>query len=361
MDSDNGLKCSSDRCKNYLCSRCATDYFRCCRKEQQLPLCPIKECRKHFLRKDISDLDDAMVRLYDNTIFNYYLAQTESEVNRRINEMNILEKMQKEREEFIRDHFPIAIYRTALIALPKKIRDVKKFKEASATKTRNYSISCRRTGCIGALEVKEGVNVCTMCETEFCSECDRIISKNEHECKKEDLESMTALKSIIKCPKCKTPVEKSEGCNGMTCAACGENFDYQTGEPGDHGGHDPFLGRHELSFYDSVSDLIDKCSKPKLFTRLIQEIEECSPKYNQSTYDKRIEGVLLKYRQGDLEKKEAKAKVVKLFRDQYIDLERYRTYLGHLNEIETGLREGSLTSKILRGIWTQYYDEEDDV
>ena len=39
----------------------------------------------------------------------------------------------------------------------------------------------------------------------------------------------------MKCPGCKIPIQKSEGCNGMTCANCKTTFDYRTGSLSDHG------------------------------------------------------------------------------------------------------------------------------
>lgn len=367
------ISCSSDRCDNHLCVNCLVEYLRRCRAEGQLPVCPIKQCRKHFRIKDLTDLDDVggkvPLRLYENAVFSYYLGKTEKAVNKRINEVNLLEKMQKERERFIKDHFPRAIYKTALIALPKKIRDVKKLKEASDVKTRNYSISCRATGCIGVLDENY---TCTICETAFCPDCDRIITDGEHECEADDLASMETLKKTVKCPKCKTPVERSEGCDNMTCAACGENFLYSTGESGGLGGHSHYVGRETVSFYDSVSDLIDKSKKPNLFTRLICEIEECRPQLAKARSDpgvapdlgvtkheKRIESIIFRYRQDALSKKEAKRMVITSFKAHCIQLESYRTYLRHIDEIETGLRQGTLTAKVLRQIWEQYCDDDD--
>jgi LSD1 subclass zinc finger protein len=89
--------------------------------------------------------------------------------------------------------------------------------------------------CIGKLDA---ANTCLLCLTKFCIKCDRAIPQNtSHTCKPEDLESIDFIKSLIKCPECKVPVQRSDGCDSITCSNCQTRFNYITGERGGHGSH----------------------------------------------------------------------------------------------------------------------------
>ncbi|KAK8870193.1 hypothetical protein M9Y10_008070 [Tritrichomonas musculus] len=64
--------------------------------------------------------------------------------------------------------------------------------------------------------------------------------------------------NYTRCPKCQTPIEKTEGCNHMYCTICGTNFDYGTGQAYEsstpiqqsisHLNHDPITYDKRASF-----------------------------------------------------------------------------------------------------------------
>jgi hypothetical protein len=88
---------------------------------------------------------------------------------------------------------------------------------------------------------------CLKCSTKFCKSCEKVLKEN-HVCKKEDIESLKLISSIPKCPKCNIAIERSEGCNGMTCASCKTTFDYSTGQVSDHGSHNIIVGPQKTKF-----------------------------------------------------------------------------------------------------------------
>ena len=49
--------------------------------------------------------------------------------------------------------------------------------------------------------------------------------------------SVAYINGLTACPKCKTKIEKGEGCMAITCAVCNTNFWYSTGEKGNAGNH----------------------------------------------------------------------------------------------------------------------------
>jgi uncharacterized Zn finger protein (UPF0148 family) len=76
-----------------------------------------------------------------------------------------------------------------------------------------------------------------MCDVKYCIKCEEPFGDPNHKCNKDVLESINMIEEHVKCPVCKIPVSKIEGCNNMTCAICQTNFCYRTGDiiiPGSH-------------------------------------------------------------------------------------------------------------------------------
>lgn len=71
--------------------------------------------------------------------------------------------------------------------------------------------------------------LCETCNRWVCLECGDELREG-HKC---DEETLLTLKEIRKdsrpCPKCETPISKTDGCNQMWCPVCNTAFDYITG------------------------------------------------------------------------------------------------------------------------------------
>lgn len=73
------------------------------------------------------------------------------------------------------------------------------------------------------LERIEGMKLaCRICNLNFCTKCDRDYHPNIPNCD-DNLYDQYIKKNTKPCPKCKVPIEKSEGCNHLTCN-CGCHF-----------------------------------------------------------------------------------------------------------------------------------------
>ena len=98
--------------------------------------------------------------------------------------------------------------------------------------TREFKHPCPAEGCNGIM----GKNwTCPVCETHACSKCFENLGKNpkkdEHECKKENLESANEIrKNTRACPTCAVPIFKISGCDQMWCTQCQVAFSWTSGK-----------------------------------------------------------------------------------------------------------------------------------
>lgn len=114
--------------------------------------------------------------------------------------------------------------------LNKSIKEQRKLDEdvlgKSDEEISNVSTSffCPLNMCSGL--VKNGR--CGDCKKTICAKC-REERLEEHECNKEQLETIKLLKRDTKpCPRCKAPIHKIDGCDQMFCTKCKTAFSWRT-------------------------------------------------------------------------------------------------------------------------------------
>ena len=128
---------------------------------------------------------------------------------------------------------------------------------------------------IGICECGHGVIIksshqCSSCKQNSCDKCLKIFisnsnDKSQHECSKEDLETVAYYHSHCKnCPKCGTWIEKSAGCNDMFCTKCHTLFDFVSGNQKYGNLHNPErmeylerIGQQDESFNYTLSEICD--------------------------------------------------------------------------------------------------------
>lgn len=89
------------------------------------------------------------------------------------------------------------------------------------------SFRCPCNGCTGI--VTESSATCSQCNTVICVDCHEP-RKNDHVCKKSDLDSVREVKMSSKpCPGCKVPISKIYGCDHMWCSQCHTKFSWNSG------------------------------------------------------------------------------------------------------------------------------------
>ena len=65
-----------------------------------------------------------------------------------------------------------------------------------------------------------GTAVCPHCSHRFCVKCFESAHLGVDSCGSSDDASVKAIADLKRCPGCRTPTERNEGCNHMTCARC---------------------------------------------------------------------------------------------------------------------------------------------
>ena len=102
--------------------------------------------------------------------------------------------------------------------------------ENKKTKKERYKFNykCPVENCKGVLNDEYK---CVLCENNICKKCYIPINEQEeHECKKDDIDTFNLLKKQTKpCPRCNTLIYRIEGCPQMFCTNCKTFFCWNTG------------------------------------------------------------------------------------------------------------------------------------
>lgn len=118
---------------------------------------------------------------------------------------------------------------------------------------KQFIMKCPGDDCRGFLSTQYK---CDICKINVCPKC-RAIKTEDHECKKEDIESTELIKKETKgCPQCGVPIFKSSGCDQMWCVACKVFFSWRTGNI-DTSGH-----YHNPDYYEEIRRLGNTVRNP---------------------------------------------------------------------------------------------------
>jgi len=223
------------KCQTKICQNCAPMLIENALNNNLLPICPANGCKSLYPLNEIKKLGNDTMKNYYQAIYNYLRKDNGEEAQKKNEYKKMLEKLRNERKVFIETHFPISIYMVANIVYQDKLAKLERNKVKRANeKIQNCKKMCFNLTCRGYLYFSENKHICTSCSTEFCKKCEKPLEMF-HICKKDDIESVTFINSLVKCPKCQFPIQKSEGCRNMTCSNCSTNFDYITGNIGGGG------------------------------------------------------------------------------------------------------------------------------
>lgn len=90
---------------------------------------------------------------------------------------------------------------------------------------------CPNETCLGYLSLQE--YACTWCEDAFCQQCQsplkKAVSTQLHSCDPDTVASiMVVMQETKPCPRCRVPIQKSEGCDQMWCTQCHTAFDWSS-------------------------------------------------------------------------------------------------------------------------------------
>jgi hypothetical protein len=264
-------QCSDKRCKELYCEECLESLIDFCHGEKIMLKCPAKDCNTYITLSDLKGISSKSLELYYKSCLDVFLKENGNDLEKELQEIQLLKKYREERQQFLQQSFPEAIGLMASIAFKSKLKrlDTQKSK---VLKTIPKMRACMNSTCSGYLN--EDL-ICTICECKFCKQCEKVLT-NKHQCKQEDLDCVQFVNQLVKCPGCHLPVFKNQGCNNITCSNCGTNFLYTTGEEGGSGSHNTKLTVNVEQRYKLSKLYKDKI--PESCRKYIIELESLEPK-----------------------------------------------------------------------------------
>lgn len=267
------IKCSAINCDNYICIDCIQLLITYSKDNNLIPTCPSSGCNAIYLYSKLNPLlDKDIMENYELACLNGIVKKKGDDIEKEMEQERLLNKLREEKKVFVQSTFPIAITRVANVALKHKLHTLEKSKRQHITdKLKDSKRRCMNLICKGHLNSEMQ---CLLCESKFCNKCERLLIDG-HQCKKDDIESLNYVNNMIHCPTCNLPIEKSYGCNNMTCAYCGTHFDYNTGQGG-YAGNEGTNHYIQLKNTRSLSFVYSDIVKGEKL-KLIDQIEQQKP------------------------------------------------------------------------------------
>lgn len=248
--------CVKKECKEPVCQECLFSLITFSENSNIIPKCPAENCNGIFTMSDIYDIPKNYLHIYASACFKYMMKDQGDTVKKRIQETKILADLRDERLKYLEKDYPKAISLIAKLTFKNKLRKLDKQKSKIVSAQVNKSTrTCMNLTCNGFLDPNF---VCMTCQTEFCSNCEKK-TKSNHICKQEDLDSINLVNNMVKCPGCKLPVFKNEGCDSITCSNCSTNFKYSDGKVGGHGSSNAKLQKTmSIAKKEKLSNIFEK-------------------------------------------------------------------------------------------------------
>ena len=319
----NSIKCQNTYCSTIICDICFSSYMDISIKEKTVPVCINNNCKLEYIIKNFKK-NSLLYNNYIEHMPDIIIKNMDNKIQKYINIDNYIKDIRKDRNIFIEDKFPLAISYTATLFFSKKIKFLEKeILEKINEEDQKLKNKCMRTLCTGFINDKL---YCSKCNTFFCEKCE-MIKYNNHICKKENIETVNLKKNMIKCPECNIPIEKSSGCNLMTCTYCKTNFNYSNGQKADHGNnHNKILEIKNNSLSKSFYDYYEN-------NKILDDIIE----FENLKYPPASNKLFLKfikiYIDGDTSIN-IKKKIVLQYQRYILDSFLYKQYYKIINEIE---------------------------
>jgi hypothetical protein len=333
------VSCGEIFCNARICTECFPLLISYSESEKVIPQCPNKNCKGFYMLKDIKKISNKeTLHSYNNACFQAII-KSKGELAKKANEQqDILNKLRKERKQFLKENFPVSIYTVATVAFPAKLRRIEKQRAEHISDQLNASNRlCMNLSCMGHLDKDM---ICMVCETEFCRKCEDILQEG-HICNTEMLESLNFIGTLTKCPKCSIAIQRSEGCNNMSCTNCGEKFLYSTGESGGYGSVNQKTPLHN---YSKFSDVYRDTMTAKIMT-LILEFEAKKPHVmSEKVIINSLQKVYRKNSDIDISAKE----ITLRFNNYMLKIYAMKKYQKVARSVENMLRKNDLTVSFIK-------------
>lgn len=310
---------SCNNCDEKICISCMERFLNILEKEKDVPRC---NCKEIFLLNSMKKLNEEKLNKYKLLIYNYLLKQNEDDLSSFDINKKIIKNLQEEKMKFINEKYNGSIKLCIEYAFNDKL---KKINKSNRDKFKNsLRRKCFKETCTGKLNKNF---ICIQCSEQFCEKCERI-KKENHSCRQEDLDSIDFINKIIKCPKCKTPILRSYGCNLMTCTNCKSNFNYLNGRSISTG--NDHNQNFTLKIHNNLTSALSHEHSSEIL-KLIHKIDLLKPKEIKNEFN----NFVVKY----VNDKKDPLLLAKKYEDYVLLLRKNKKYYFYIDEIKKKEKE----------------------
>lgn len=329
---DKSYECSNPKCVTRICDECFGVYLGHAVDKNLIPKCINNKCQSYYTLSCLNGLDKEHMKKYNESCLNYFVSKDGDKVKNKLEEDLIVKRLREEKIKYIKDRFPKAIALVVENTFDAKMKKLDKQKKEKIKEDIEKSKRlCMNLFCDGHLDEELK---CMICSSRFCGDCEKKISNDNHRCDKNDIDSVNHIRNMIKCPKCNLPIEKSQGCNFMTCANCDTNFDYVNGHVTSAGNHGQNTSIRTTDKY-KLTNIYEGDDQEVI--DLLLNIESLEP--SKPTYQPFISVLTKYYKKKDNDTYDYGKKLAKELDIFTIDTEKSKKYYQIINEINILLKD----------------------
>lgn len=292
---DDILVCFNPYCNNKICKECVEELIDINIKEKYkkkfLPKC--FNCDEYMVYHTINDkkllekISKCLeLEVKENVLFEPFKKDFEELIRKN----EIFNRIRQTRREFI-ETIPKAVRYIIENFMENKIKLKPRKTKSMLNKT--FDKKCFYISCKGKLDKN---NECDICLSKFCIYCEKEFLDKNHVCDENNEKSLQFINNnLSKCGNCGVFIEKSEGCNNMTCELCGYKFNYLTGEKSESGNHSTKLidyDRDKKLFIHKEYNIKNK----KLYTL----IEKFELDHKEQDLKEILKNIIFKYANGEI-------------------------------------------------------------
>ncbi len=130
---------------------------------------------------------------------------------------------------------------------------------------------------------------CESCLTQYCDKCHGRLEPEQnprvpHECVPLHVETVNTVRDSCKpCPKCRVPIQRSEGCSHMFCVVCKFSFCWETGRELQHSTN-PLYAQHIAQYTEMVVHPLEHSWLYQYIPRLIVDLIHFARLYDGHAY-----------------------------------------------------------------------------